>query len=506
MSFASFSEIIEFNAGEYPGKVFCIEYMTGKKITYGEFNKYINQCCNFFTVCSLKKGDIVSVCVRNSFAFIVIYFACIRFNAAINPLPFSFSYQEIRKNLKCLPINILFIDGRYRDEKFDVIGQVFFMNGNYDHFFEMLSKYSCDYRYDVEEERVACYYYSSGTTSNPKCIMYTHKNMVSLVKSMTKSFDFSFETIHLGFLPLGHTAITNYSLLPAIYNANTLVLCESFMKIRSHFWKIVNEYSSTYVEVVPTILFMMLNTPYQESDISMNKTLKYIGCGSAPLALDIQKRFQDKFNIPVVNLYGLSETGPTHYDNPLRQGWQPGSIGKEISGCECIVLREDKSRAGIGETGELAIRGNNVFVGYYNNDKAYREAMHEEFFLTGDLGFKDSNGLFFFVDRKKDLIIKGGINIVPAEIEEVLYQMDKVQIAVAVGIDDIVYGEDLIAFVKLKEGCSVGKNEIKLFCSQNLQDIRRPKNVYIVDEIPIGPSGKVLRREFRRRYEGGYYE
>jgi long-chain acyl-CoA synthetase len=329
--------------------------------------------------------------------------------------------------------------------------------------------------------------------------------MVSLIHSMTVSFRFKFDDIHIGFLPLGHTAITNYSLLPVIYNASTLILCENFMKIRAEFWKIVNRFKATYVEMVPTLLFMMLNTPYDQADIENNKTLKYVGCGSAPLSLDTQLDYKEKFGIPVINLYGLSEAGPTHFDDPFREGWEPGSIGIPIHNCECIILREDKSEADINEIGEIALKGDNVFIGYYNNEEAYREVMHNDYFLTGDLGYKKEDGQFYFVDRKKDLIIKGGVNIVPGEVEEVLYQLKDIEVAAVIGIPDAIYGEDVVAFVKPVKNVQISEDEIRSYCLQHFQEFKCPKRVIIIDKFPLGPSKKILKRELKQQYTEGHY-
>lgn len=505
MNFKNFSEIIEFNGKEYPQKMFCIEYSTGRKVTYSKFDSQVNQCCNFLEAHSLAKGDIISVCIKNSYAFIVIYFACLRLNAAVNPLPSSLSYQEIRKSLEFLSSKMIFIDDQHQDKDFSFISQTFFMSNKYNSFFDELSRHASRYTNSVDEENAACYYYTSGTISNPKCIMYSHKNMVSLIGSMTRSFHFCFGDIHLGILPLGHTAITNYTLLPVIYNASTLILCESLMKIRSDFWKIVSKNNVSYVEMVPTSLFMILNTPYERSDIEGNSTLKYIGCGSAPLAVDVQKKFQERFSIPVINLYGLSETGPTHYDDPFSEDWQPGSIGRPIDVCECINFRKDKTEADIDEIGEIAIKGENVFMGYYKNGEAYEKVMCNGYFLTGDLGYKDARGIFYFVGRKKDLIIKGGVNISSAEIEEVLYQINEIQIAAVIGVPDIIFGEEIVAFVKLKDGFLIEEGDIRSYCVKNLQVLKCPKGIYIVENVPLGPSGKILKRKLKENYKRGYY-
>jgi long-chain acyl-CoA synthetase len=496
----SFPEIIRYHGKMQPQKIFCFEYSSGRSFNYGEFDKYVSQCCYLLKDQGIKPGDIVSSCFRNSFALIVVYFACLRLNAVINPLPSSLASDEINRFLKNVSSKLLFIEDIYGPKKQFAAGRVFLIDDGQKNFFDALARYKSDYTNNIEPKNLACLYYTSGTTRDPKCVMYSHRNMVSLVQGMTESFRFSSADIHLGILPLGHTAITNYSLLPVVYNASTLVLCDSFMKIRPDFWKIINDHRVTYVETVPTVLVMMLNTPYEQFDIKSNRSLKYIGCGSAPLATEIQKKVQDKFSLPVINLYGLSETGPTHFDDPLAPNWQPGSIGKPIAGCECVILDEAKMETANEEIGEIAIKGEQVFIGYYNNDQATQQVMHHGYFLTGDLGYKSASGLNFFVDRKKDLIIKGGVNILPGEVEEVLFQLDGVRIAVVAGVPDPIYGEEVMAFIKLKAGRSLTEEIVKNYCRQLLQPLKCPKTVIFVEDIPMGPSGKILRKELKRRW------
>ncbi|SLM30892.1 hypothetical protein MTBBW1_2510010 [Desulfamplus magnetovallimortis] len=162
------------------------------------------------------------------------------------------------------------------------------------------------------------------------------------------------------------------------------------------------------MEVVPSVLFSLLNTPYKNYDRLRIPHLNYIGCGSAPLPIEIQKKTEKKFGLAVGNLYGLSETGPTHVDNPTKDGWQEGSIGKPLDVNDVKIFNDDGKEVAPGKIGEIAIKGPNVFIGYYKNAEAYNCVMKNDYFLTGDLGFQDEKGVFYFIERKKDLIIKGG--------------------------------------------------------------------------------------------------
>lgn len=504
MKFNNFSEILTYNAKEYPDKIFIHEYSTKKTVKYRELDSLVNRCCDFLIQkYQINEQEPISLCFENSIGFLILYLACIRLNAIVNPMPSSLSYQEIKKNVSFVKSKILFLSSYIKGEDFGFVQHVYFMEDGQDNFFKELSGFSERFEpgnISRNKNSVASYYYTSGTTSNPKCIMYTHRNMVCVIDSVVRTFLFNHEDRHLGILPLGHTAIINYSFLPMLYIGGTLVLCENFIKIRPDFWKIISMFEITYVEVVPTILITLLHTPYDSKDIKENRSLKYIACGSAPLPVDIQKEFQTKYGIPVANLYGLSETGPSHFDYPFRKNWKPGTIGIPLDINECIILREDKSMADVKEVGEIAIKGDNVFTGYLRNERAYQNVIYNGYFLTGDMGYKDDEGIFYFVDRKKDLIIKGGVNIFPGEIEEVIYELEGIRSVAVLGIPDPVFGEDVVAFVSLKERSAIGKEEILAHCSKNLQIFKCPKNIYIVENIPTGPSGKLLKRELREKY------
>jgi long-chain acyl-CoA synthetase len=260
-----------------------------------------------------------------------------------------------------------------------------------------------------------------------------------------------------------------------------------------NFWEIMQQHNVTYLQVVPTILIMILNTPTSfRSFEALN--LKYIGCGSAPLASEIQTQFQERFSLPVSNLYGLSESGPSHFDNTQEKGWKPGSIGKPLDVNQCIIFKDNFEPAKPNEVGEIALKGENIFNGYYKNEEATKKAMYGEYFLTGDLGYYDDKGYFYFVDRSKDLIIKAGVNIFPGEIEEIITTLDEVEMVAVTGIPNKILGEDIAVFIKIKSGEVITKERVLEICNANLQPIKIPTSVEFVEQMPTTPSGKIIKR------------
>jgi long-chain acyl-CoA synthetase len=319
--------------------------------------------------------------------------------------------------------------------------------------------------------------------------------MVANISSVVRGFKFNENDIHLIVLPLGHTASINYSFLPATLCGATIVLSESFWKIRAQFWSLIQKYKVTYVEVVPSILLALLNTPYSKNDYTNIDSLQFIGCGSSMLPLERQIRFVEQYGIKVANLYGLSETGPTHIDYPIKEGWKPGSIGVPLDVNEVKIVNEDNQVLMKDEIGEIIVKGENVFIGYYGNHELYDQVVKEGYFYTGDLGYIDKDGKHHFVGRKKELIIKGGINILPDEIDEIIYKIDEVAETLTLGMRDEYLGEKIISYIVLKKEYKVTADEILSHCRDFLSRDKIPDKIEFVENIPKGHSGKFLRKE-----------
>jgi long-chain acyl-CoA synthetase len=421
-------------------------------------------------------------------------------------MPFTSHREEILKNVRLVGPRKIFIDMR-KEKEFDGHDQkedIVFVPVGADRPFEK-SIEAMDERLskavELDENSPACLYYSSGTTAEPKGVLYSHRNMIALTDSLCRGFKFKTENeCHLIMLPLGHTASTNYSLLPCAYLGGKIVMAESFWHIRTKIWKLIEEHRIDYMEVVPTVLYSILNIYRREIDNDVS-SMRFVGCGSAPLQKGVQEQFHRRFGLKVANLYGLSETGPTHIDDPLIPGWEPGSVGVPLDVNEVKIFDENDRELGPNETGEIVVKGDNVFVGYYKNDALYKKVVVNGYFHTGDLGYIDENGVFYFKDRKKDLIIKGGINIVPGEIDEILMLHPGVKEGVTIGVPDTMFGEEVKSFVVPKDGMTVTPEEIIAHCANYLPKTKVPKFVDIVEDIPKTHSGKLLRKKLREQHK-----
>ncbi len=500
----NFSEVIYHHAEHNPDRVFICDVRSGREYSFNEFNRVVEKTANYLISLGVGKGDRVTVVIENSPEYCFFYFAVIRVGAILNPMPFTSHKVEILKNVGLVGPRKIFIDARkereFGDENenkdivFVPVGADRPFEASIESMDEQLSQ-----TIELDENSPACLYYSSGTTAEPKGVLYSHKNMIALTASICRGFKFKTENeCHLIMLPLGHTASTNYSLLPCAYLGGKIVMAESFWHIRTKIWKLIEAHRVDYMEVVPTVLYSILNIYRREIDNDVS-SMRFVGCGSAPLQKGIQEQFQQRFHLKVANLYGLSETGPTHIDDPLEPGWGPGSVGTPLDVNEVKIFDENKNELGPNETGEIVVKGDNVFVGYYKNEALYKKVMVNGWFHTGDLGYIDQNGVFYFKDRKKDLIIKGGINIVPGEIDEILMLHPGIKEGVTIGVPDTMFGEEVKSFVVAKDGMNITPEEVIAHCANYLPKTKVPKFVDIVEDIPKTHSGKLLRKKLREQ-------
>jgi acyl-coenzyme A synthetase/AMP-(fatty) acid ligase len=489
----NFSGILTEKALLHPEKVFCHK-INGRSITFQELEHFVNRCCFLFEEIGVGAGDILTISIPNSISFIVLYFAGIRSGIKVNPCPATLSENELINNINFVGSKFLITQKLIDVERLPDNCSYLMFNDDKDFLLKLDTYNNQKFDHKIRSDDIACIYYSSGTTGESKCVLYSNKNMLSLIKSIVNEFELLPDSVHLGVLPLGHTAITNYQLLPSLYAGSTLFLAENFNSVRGDIWKIIADFKITYFQVVPTILFAMMATPYDDEDVKSNCSLQYIGCGSAPLSTESQINFYNRFNVKVANLYGLSETGPSHFDNPLLPDWKPGSIGYPLKVNDCKIFNKDLDELGTGAIGQIGLKGENIFVGYYKNEKAYKNSFFNDYFLTGDLGYKDDTGKYYFADREKDLIIKAGVNIVPGEIEEIIFQLRDVKSVAVIGVPHKLFGEEIVAFVETKNR-SLEESHIQDVLAENLQPLKRPNRIIFIENMPLGPSGKILKRK-----------
>jgi long-chain acyl-CoA synthetase len=338
--------------------------------------------------------------------------------------------------------------------------------------------------------------YTSGTTGTPKGAELTHENLRKNCEiSAQKLAEASEEDVLLGALPLFHSFGQTCGLNAAVSVGACLSMIPRFDPGKA--LEIIERDGVTIFQGVPTMYHAMLNCDARESaDVS---SLRACMSGGAAMPVEVMKEFEEAFGCEVLEGYGLSETSPVASFNHPGQERKPGSIGTPIEGVEMKVVDEDgKDVEGTGEecVGEIAIKGHNIMKGYWNKEDATQEVLDDEgWFRSGDMAYVDDDGYFFIVDRKKDMIIRGGYNVYPREIEEVLYEHPAVSEAAVIGIPDDSKGEEVGAAVVLKEGEEVDADELRDYVKERVANYKYPRKIWFPDELPKGPTGKILKRE-----------
>ena len=335
--------------------------------------------------------------------------------------------------------------------------------------------------------------YTSGTTGHPKGAELTHANLINNVEvSAADLFQLGPDDLIFGGLPLFHAFGQTCTLNAAIMTGASLTVLPRFDAAKA--LGILADQRVTIFAGVPTMFSALLHVP-DRSDYDVS-ALRLCISGGAAMPVEVLRQFEDAFDCIVLEGYGLSETSPVaSFNHPGRER-KPGSIGTPIRGVEMRVVDASGAEVPQGEVGEIAIRGHNIMKGYLNKPDATAEAVSADgWFRSGDIGRVDADGYYYIVDRKKDLIIRGGYNIYPREIEEVLYEHPEVAEAAVVGMPHPELGEEVGAAVALKPGATVTPDELRSYVKSQVAAYKYPRRVWIVDALPKGPTGKILKKE-----------
>ncbi|HEX7244151.1 MAG TPA: long-chain fatty acid--CoA ligase [Solirubrobacterales bacterium] len=345
---------------------------------------------------------------------------------------------------------------------------------------------------DTAEDDTAVILYTSGTTGKPKGAELTHLNLFrnADVSSRTTS-EISQGDVVLGALPLFHSFGQTVAMNASLKVGACLTLVPKFDPGEA--LTTMQRDGVTHFYGVPTMYGALLHHPERESfDTS---ALRICITGGASMPVEVLRGFEEAFGAKVMEGYGLSETSPVACSNHPDKERKAGSIGTPIEGVEMKVVDENDEEVARGEVGEIVIRGHNVMKGYWQRPDATAEAMRGGWFHSGDMAHTDEEGYFYIVDRKKDLIIRGGYNVYPREVEEVLFEHPKIREAAVIGVPHDEWGEEIGAAVVLHEGEELPPKEVSAYVKERIAAYKYPRVVWFVDELPKGPTGKILKRE-----------
>jgi long-chain acyl-CoA synthetase len=465
------------------------------ELTYAQLDGAAARVANLLESKGIEPGDRVGIMLPNVPYFAACYYGVLRMGGVVVPMNVLLKKREVGFYLTDPEAKLLFAwhDFAEAAEAGAAEAGVELISVKPGEFEQLLGEFS-DEAPVVERDGddTAVILYTSGTTGTPKGAELTHSNLGRNVELAVKLFDLPDDPVILGALPLFHSFGQTCGLNTCVASAGTLTLIPRFDPAKA--LEIIQRDSVDVFQGVPTMYAAMLNHPDRDSfDVS---SLEVCASGGSAMPVEVMKAFEDAFECKVLEGYGLSETSPVaSFNHPDRER-KPGSIGTPIDGVEMKVVDDDGNEVPQGEPGENLIRGHNVMKGYWNRPEATEEAIDDEgWFKSGDMATIDEDGYFFIVDRKKDLIIRGGYNVYPREIEEVIYEHPAVREAAVVGVAHDELGEEVGAAVALKADSECTEDEIRAHCKEQVAAYKYPRVVWFVDELPKGPTGKILKRE-----------
>jgi len=496
-------ELLESRTELWLEKVFLFSERDGQQISYQQFDDLVNQTANVLKRVGVEKGDTVSLLLPNRLEYLRFYFACWKLGAMAGPINAHLKGSEISYILNNSEAIVLVTQASFwptveaiRPE-LEFLDKVILIDERVEETIDYRSEVSRQSSHllptDVDADDEAIIIYTSGTTGNPKGVLLTHRNLMANARQIAEWLKFDQGDRFLCIMPLFHMNAVSVTTLTPLYVGASIVLSPKFSASRH--WQIISDYGVTTFGSVATMLSMLLNTYPNGLPPGLDTSrLKFAMCGSAPVPAPVMQQFEERFHCPVIEGYGLSESTCRATFNPPDARRRLGSVGLPI-GNEMKIFDDADREVPPGQVGEIVLRGENVMKGYFKNPAATAQAFRNGWFHTGDLGYRDENGFFYVVDRKSDMIIRGGENIYPREIDDVLYRHPAVREAATIGVPDELYGEQVKAFVVLRENAGCSEEELIAFCRAQLADYKCPASVEFVSEIPKGPTGKLLKRE-----------
>jgi long-chain acyl-CoA synthetase len=480
-------------AGMYPDRVAV--QVDDLALTYRELDERSARVAGLLAARGVEPGDRVGLMLPNVAEFPVLYYGALRAGAVVVPMNPLLKAREVAYYLGDSGARLAFAWHQAAEEaaKGAEVAGADFVPVEAAAFGRLLDgAVPAAAAAGRADDDTAVILYTSGTTGRPKGAELTHANLArNAAVAAATLFRLQPHDVVMGCLPLFHSFGQTCGLNAAVGSGACLTMLARFDPGKA--LEVIERDRVTVFQGVPTMYVAMLNHPRRgDADAS---SLRVCVSGGAALPVEVLHGFEDAFGCIVLEGYGLSETSPVASFNHPDAERKPGSIGTPIQGVEMRLVDPLGGDVPTGEVGEVAIRGHNVMKGYWRREEATREAIPDGWLRTGDLAVQDSDGYFFIVDRKKDLIIRGGYNVYPREVEEVLYEHAAVAEAAVVGVPHPTHGEEVGAAVVLKPGAEATPEELRAFCKERVAAYKYPRHVWLQAALPKTATGKVLRRE-----------
>ena len=517
MSHLNLASVLEHPARLVPERI-AITF-NAQSITYGELNARAGEVAGVLQTLGIRPGDHVALSCPNVPWFPIAYFGILKAGAVVVPINVLLKPREIAYHLKDSDARAYLAFEGTSEFPLATMAKAACDEARCPHFIVLprdasspptdgpgiaalirdARPFAGTPRRDPHDTAVLLY--TSGTTGHPKGAELTHGNMVSNAVTSHDMFAPAFDSgvaqhVTLITLPLFHSTAQTAQMNAALYGGFRLVLHPRFDPAA-----VVDAFAREKVGLwigVPTMYWSLLQYARGGADVSRAAaSLRVCASGGAPMPVEVLREFERTFNVRVLEGYGLSETAPVVAFNQLQRPSKPGTVGLPIFGVDVRCVDEHDNTLPPGERGEVVVRGPNVMKGYFERPDATAEAMRGGWFRTGDIGQFDADGYLSIVDRKKDMILRGGFNVYPREIEEVLLTHPAVALAAVVGVTDERLGEEVKAYVVLRDGMTVTADELVAWSKEQMASFKYPRLIEFRPGLPLTATGKVLKRELR---------
>ncbi len=495
--------LIDDWANAQPDAVFLIAPESKTELTVKQLYALACQVAAHLAGLGLAKGDKVAFLMDNGLWTTTLFLGTMYSGRVIVPLNAVAGSEQIAYVLRHSDSKVLFVSDHYRRKFADVIeaaaGRVriiYTSENDGPRWPRLAGSKGTEALLEVREDDVGVLIYTSGTTGRPKGVIMSHGNAIAGGANTAGAHALTARDRGLCVLPLYHINAEMVSVMGPLVSRGSVVMPHRFST--SRFWQLVGDFACTWFSVVPTIIAYLLERAERDGGpAALGHNLERLRFGrsaSAPLSPSMHQEFERRFGVPIIETMGLTETAAPILSNPMPPARPKYGSPGQAYGNEVKVVGAEGRELPNGEAGELMVRGANVMKGYYKNPEATAQALEPDGWLhTGDLAYRDADGFFFITGRLKEIIIKGGENIAPREIDEALYQHPAVLEAAAFGVPDARYGQEIMACVVLKPGARCGSAELADFCEKKLGGYKTPCEIHVMESLPKGPSGKIQR-------------
>ena len=510
------SVLLENSAKQYPKKE---AYIFGDTVlNFAQTNGAANQVANGLKAIGIQKGDKVALSCFNLPYFPIIYYGILKAGAVVVPLSVLLKKDEIAYHLNDSDAKAYFCFAGTPDLPMGQMGYAGFNEASdCEHFFMIMPKGDMPSSIEgtktlgslmvgqspifeseqTDAEDTALIIYTSGTTGKPKGAELTHSNLLLNAIISKDLMDAQPDDTQLIVLPLFHIFAMTVLMNAGLYKGITSVLLPRFDA--ETVFSLMQKHKVTVFAGVPTMYWGLVNYKEDKFDYdAIAKNLRICASGGASLPLQVLEDFEKRFNVAIIEGYGMSEGSPVVTFNQLLIGRKPGSIGTPVWGVDVKLVDTEGNEVPVGEKGELLYRGHNVMKGYYKKPEATAQTIQNGWLHSGDIAVKDADGFFYIVDRTKDMIIRGGLNVYPREVEEVLIKHEAVSIVAVVGIPHDQFGEEIKACIVLKAHAVVTEDDLIAYAKERLANYKYPRKVVFMDALPMSATGKILKKDIPR--------